>query len=777
MVFFKNNKLCLSPIIRLGHHVKDENFSEQQFSELMDILLDIHRKVHSKLDDLVDPGPDDTMNFLTEEVKKCLEDSEMESMSFVDLLSLKTLMDKFLDKAYDTSNLEDYQCGQVLHAISNVWAEKQQEMFKQACKDFIKLKPNGSKIVSEILRALDSEDDAHDGLNACHQIIVQNRESLKALINDNKPHGAFLKPMYNFFRDYAHLSEDDEIFENFEVRLRAFAEGGKLVCEHGGKTYPDVQVDDLIYKYLEFMRDKKNHSNHWNPKQYQRALYTFKKELAALLELTPKNIQQGEAFWAWKTSDSRKKDFRPSPFKIQHQHDSYEVGVSESFVPLPLTNEQKMELLSVFHLPPPLWFSKRALWEQDALKQELITHLQTSAQKIWSIDLDHKGWDIFSKRSIPATLKWLPIVGASRHELMVNGQSYAAYRVSVPVPYDAHRATQQTLTNLNMNQINEGIPKILACPSNKNMVLVSLITGRKTEGWISYFLLGCYDYILGHYKPMKEYNPRMVNMEDKSISSAMKITHYNFGVNWFRYGKPLPISEDYLKTLKPENPFKSAIEQHNLRITRIQTFDSENRNPNLFAAALIDASERYSGGVSIGHCKSSKDRKGFELMIADAMLVYHAIHGEVPQFNDTGLARENFIQIIKKLFASGVYSDVAAFHSPGSQGLKDESILPGDIKKALGENYKNSKLMASWNKPKLGWLFEFTAFLTEPKVQFAICAVGMSLTITGILLTGPLAPMCLVGAALLISQVIAMMHQFSALSLERELNNFNPKSY
>lgn len=111
----------------------------------------------------------------------------------------------------------------------------------------------------------------------------------------------------------------------------------------------------------------------------------------------------------------------------------------------------------------------------------------------------------------------------------------------------------------------------------------------------------------------------------------------------------------------------------------------KDRNRNLYLAALYDVSIRLMGGLSTGNCKSSKDRKGAEFMMADAIMIYlreRLALGEIPRipaFNDTGKERERLVEIFCQLYASGHQLLLAHDNSLGAVGIKDEGILDRDI--------------------------------------------------------------------------------------------------
>ena len=628
----------------------------------------------------------------------------------------------------------------------------------------------------------------------------------------------------------ANTNLENDLVPNFIARLEAFRQGALLVVKHKKPSAtstadersalitspPETKVNDLVAKYKAFAEKA-------DRKKMKLALAHFKQELAKELNISVKDIQRGEAYWAWQSSQDRKKEnsikgevkkefSKPDDTKIK-------VSVTERFINLPLTKNQKEELLQTLKLgKEPKWFLKRAKWEQEALKNDLEVALEIGKNSEIEEDkiLNHQGWITFAERSIPATLKWLPIVGVSEHVLTINGQEFKGYRTSIPVPYDAKLKEQQRLTNMNMAQLREGLSAHHQIKQNnafvnaRNIMLVSLITGGKSEGWISYLGLGLYDWTIGFFSGrFKENNDRWVIMGDNAIKNTnqneneeesetienrntivtgtrlnQNITHYNFGINSFRSATPVKVPQDYIDSLSnattttaAANPFKQALQDHNNKIDKLCFYqkvslsEKHDRNPNLFSAALIDAAERWEGGISAGHCKSTKDRKGIELLMADTIMVYQQLYEEIPEYDDVDEKRENFLDIACALYRTGVYADVAAFHSPGSKGLKDDGFTPKDLQKELADDYKLSKIQASWNKPSFGHISEI--FRNHPKVLMAIGAISIGLMVAGALLSGPFAPLFLAGAAVIFAGILAKAYQFTTeRSLQAEIDKY-----
>ena len=127
----------------------------------------------------------------------------------------------------------------------------------------------------------------------------------------------------------------------------------------------------------------------------------------------------------------------------------------------------------------------------------------------------------------------------------------------------------------------------------------------------------------------------------------------------------------------------------NLISTLTSTKTVENRNRNLYLAAAYDVATRLMSGISTGNCKSSKDRKGAELIAADALLIFYAEqqseqgddYANFPPFEAHAQSREHrrYVEIFCELYASAHQLLIAHDNSPGSAGIKDEGILDPDI--------------------------------------------------------------------------------------------------
>lgn len=113
-------------------------------------------------------------------------------------------------------------------------------------------------------------------------------------------------------------------------------------------------------------------------------------------------------------------------------------------------------------------------------------------------------------------------------------------------------------------------------------------------------------------------------------------------------------------------------------------FDYNGRE--LFLSSLENLLMMKMQGVSYGSCVSGKDRKAIEAIHTDAMLLYRYIYGYWPSYNDTGLERRQFVELVAKIYLSRHQHMHAGQNAPGSEGLKTPDVyLPADIAQAIRE--------------------------------------------------------------------------------------------
>jgi len=170
---------------------------------------------------------------------------------------------------------------------------------------------------------------------------------------------------------------------------------------------------------------------------------------------------------------------------------------------------------------------------------------------------------------------------------------------------------------------------------------------------------------------------------------------------------PVDPNEPHNTRLDPNDPRNKRLQQLLNAIKALELTDAmsslKGRNKNLYIAAMYDVITQLMGGISVGHCKSSKDRKGIEIIMADAMLLHYHIHGEFPAYNAQpgSAARKQFVDIFAKHYNSGHQLLIAHDNAPGALGIRNEGkFLDEDIKRTLGSSYTQATELAQLNKPK-----------------------------------------------------------------------------
>ncbi|MDP1603517.1 MAG: hypothetical protein Q8M03_09660 [Legionella sp.] len=104
----------------------------------------------------------------------------------------------------------------------------------------------------------------------------------------------------------------------------------------------------------------------------------------------------------------------------------------------------------------------------------------------------------------------------------------------------------------------------------------------------------------------------------------------------------------------------------------------------LWLSSLGNLQIILTGGVVSGACVSGKDRKAVELTHTDAILLYREIYGKWPNIDDTGIDRENFVDIVSDLYITRHHHQQAGKSATGADGIKHpHKYWPTDIAKAI----------------------------------------------------------------------------------------------
>lgn len=601
-----------------------------------------------------------------------------------------------------------------------------------------------------------------------------------------------------FQQDAKGLSVDDNMLktvenafpfdavEAYKIRLQAFANGAIYVIKL--LNVDDEHKNEVIDKIKTLTNTKINaleteKIQKIGYKQQGKILFykleQFNNELAKTSGLTRKDIALGEAFWAWQVHD------RPTVRTTVSSLNKVIIIQQDKLLRSPLTDAQKDELLLIHQDKQPEWFLKLPVWAQEKLKSIVPTEKESS-----------EAWENYQK-TIPATLRHIPgQSNATEHTLTIIKQDgtvtqSTSYKQGVPSSFEmptentaksAKDNLAQMLNDLeakrrtNFNQY-WGIEPGNLTTLNPPILLGGLLTPKEQGGIVSNLLdrTG----LSG-----KENNSRFTDeksdaLNDYSAShnqnmfdnAGKNIFDLNVAINNQRRASPVKVNQTFIKAvreimegIKVEPslllPFSEPLfgEKLQKRTNKIDILDKAietlnkhddakelpGRNKNLHLAALYDLTTRLAGGISTGNCKSSKDRKGVETMMADAMEIYYATYGDFPNHNDQGDNRKNFIAIFVHLYNTGHQLLLAHDNSPGSAGIKDEGILDKDIKEALGDSYAESKAIANFNKPQN--FFDKHQKPIERGMRYFALACGLigAVVTVALLGSGVLAPLAII---------------------------------
>ncbi len=419
-----------------------------------------------------------------------------------------------------------------------------------------------------------------------------------------------------------------------------------------------------------------------------------------------------------------------------------------------LTNAQKDELARIFASNKkihPDWFKALAPFAQNALK------------KLLKPDGKNWNWNNYEKCHPTILRHMLGEANATTHRFKVthvkiNGEEIilsdtVSIRQGAPTSFNmknknervvsAKENLKQMLSDTAIQSARANFKEAWGISDEKDdtkfplpVVLVGLLTPATQAGYFSAFLDRA-RLTGGESNTLltREKNAAFSawhNPNDKTIQAF----NLNVGVNWQRDGVIQP-DEKFILFVNQFNADMFThlqLNKHNLSVEKwsdlkrkreqlgyvksaLNALDGmpsseKGRNENLYTAALYDVAARLMYGLDTGNCKSSKDRKGVEFIMADAMLAYLAEKealGEtlrLPGINDKDPERARFIEIFCELYASGHQLLLAHDNSPGCPGIKDEGILDEDIKAKLNEmrmTYAQSKKIAHLNKPGTFW--------------------------------------------------------------------------
>ncbi|MFZ0218742.1 MAG: hypothetical protein WAL30_00855 [Candidatus Aquirickettsiella sp.] len=130
----------------------------------------------------------------------------------------------------------------------------------------------------------------------------------------------------------------------------------------------------------------------------------------------------------------------------------------------------------------------------------------------------------------------------------------------------------------------------------------------------------------------------------------------------------------------------------------VLAFDKRHK-PQLRSTAETIIVDRMGGAAWVA-CKSGKDRTGGAVNAIDAAVIFYALQGRYPRYDDGKQDRALYLEILKSLFESGHQQKAASENAPGAEGLvKPDNFSPADLKlKRNGIRLETQ--LARLNKPK-----------------------------------------------------------------------------
>lgn len=516
-----------------------------------------------------------------------------------------------------------------------------------------------------------------------------------------------------------------ELFNPFKAcQIRAKVYANACIYILLKKQTPDVisKIKQITQQFVESIEAADEKQKQF---KFQLGQYTLVQELQHLLEkfqaithLSLNDILLGEAFWHWQEFE---RSFLVSHCKVQiHENHFIELLQKDSPLEYPLSSTQLSEWQKRLEVNKPVWFMSLPTWAKMSLLDA-------------GVDLNRIMSILF--RGLPG------IANSTKHEFQINSSELTqSFRVAVPVPYlmkDERERLNSTIGNieqvLNYWLREEHLSHVmkqywgyaqdglLVKSIQKPLLVLSLLTGKNQATTLGKIL----DYLglsINNNNSLLVYESNQCYLSFFNQHSEYRKKHtiyiQDLGINFFRSSKPVHFNEDFLIFL--EDFFQNIQQNQNeipkdnwVKVSALQeilitikaqkeikdSYWTQGRNKNLYLVALYDLAIRLTGGVSIGNCKSSKDRKGIALLYADAMLVFYHAYGVFPVYADQGIERQNFLNICKTLFDSGHILKVINQNLVGCTGLKDEGILDKDLIDALGDNYKMTKLIANLSEP------------------------------------------------------------------------------
>lgn len=535
-------------------------------------------------------------------------------------------------------------------------------------------------------------------------------------------------------------------------RMYAFANGAMFEIEHAKhltqaeKDRRFLRIQHTVTRYEKLIAKKKNRSKNKVSNAYPDLLRTFYYDaLPAASGLSTETISLGEAMWAWQVFD--RPATRTTIEEVNAGGKRRLVVQQEETLNSRLTERQKQELLGIHAdiKDAPKWFQRLHKKSPGA-----AAYLQTIVPQS-----DPGNWQE-CERCRPAILRHIPgQANALRHRHVILDISElspgtdltqftwsdvdklmkatpdnvlsdtTAFRQGAPSAFnmkdDSER--QQSATD-NLEQLLPDNDTLTQLANDFNtrwglkgntvkvpILLGGLLTPSEQSGVTGKLLDGTNLSGSQNNTRLTKEKRKAAEALSESVPDTVAVYELNVAVNKQRAHSLPPIDAKFLANLAllcgQANPTNSQAKNDLAILKEIDGLLSKcaeleiipGRNLHLYVAALYDVATRLMGGVSTGNCKSSKDRKSAELIMADAMIEYRCRYGKLPGYTDRDGHRKQFSDIYVRLYCSRHHQALAHDNSPGSAGIKDEGILDKDIKKDLGDSYRASKTAANFNKP------------------------------------------------------------------------------
>lgn len=562
-----------------------------------------------------------------------------------------------------------------------------------------------------------------------------------------------------------------DIYEVYRLRLTSLINGAIFAIKNNvnltenDKSKLIEQITELYKKKIEEFNKFKTvtEGKPISHACFGNELYRLiQQDLPKVSRLKSKELLLAEGFYVWQTYQ---RPTRMTKFTLKGGEQKNQVVIQQQTTPraMQLTNTQKMQLITIHELygmKPPQWYKDLPLWAQAYLRN--IIPEPADANDISG------NWKDYEK-ALPSILRYIPgEANAAEHQLTIqssNGQTLSDTQLLVQgAPssfYMKNDDERQSSTNENLAQMmskstlkeaEQRFKKAWGLSDNDNLptaipiLFEGLVTPASQGNILSKFI--DYTGISG-----AENNTRMVQEKQQAVAKFLldqkeknEFTIFNLNValnqtlsvpvnpdqafitfteNFHNILTPLIAVQRSKANLTNEELLRIQQREYDLKLLKVVTQHLKElstqaipgRNRNLYLAALYDVAMRLMYGFSSSNCKSTKDRNGIKILMADSMLVYAAElaannnEPTIPKFNDTSKQHDHLVDIFAQLYASGHHLLVAHDNAPGSPGIKNEGqLLDDDIVQKLksmkndqGDLYHLSKEAADFNKPGTFW--------------------------------------------------------------------------